>query len=89
MSDELESLDSTSVEESPSIDNVVLIDNTPIVPIQTLEDILSARQAAYQRESDPLFFDYQQGKCSKNEWLTKIEEIKMRYPKPISDIEEN
>ena len=39
------------------------------------------RQTAYTNESDPLFFKYQRGECSKDEWLAKIEEIKIRLPK--------
>ena len=40
------------------------------------------RRAAYQLESDGLFFDYQRGECSKLVWESKVEEIKQRYPKP-------
>ena len=38
------------------------------------------RQEAYRNESDPLFFKYQRGDATKAEWLSKIEEIKQRYP---------
>ena len=38
------------------------------------------RQEAYRNESDPLFFKYQRGDATKEEWLDKIEEIKQRYP---------
>jgi hypothetical protein len=40
----------------------------------------SLRQLAYQKESDPLFFKYQRGEATKEEWLEKIKEIKKRYP---------
>ena len=39
------------------------------------------RQAAYSRESDPLGMQVLRGKLEKSEWLTKIDEIKQRYPK--------
>ena len=39
------------------------------------------RRLAYIKESDPLFFKYQRGECTKTDWLNKIEEIKRRYPK--------
>ena len=39
------------------------------------------RQAAYSRESDPLGMQVLRGELDKSEWLTKIDEIKKRYPK--------
>ena len=39
------------------------------------------RQAAYKQESDPLGMQVLRGELDKAEWLTKIEEIKKRYPK--------
>jgi hypothetical protein len=38
---------------------------------------------AYQEESDPIFFKWQRDEATKQEWLDKIEEIQLRYPKPI------
>jgi len=43
-------------------------------------DNKALRQAAYVAESDPIFFKYQRGEVTKEEWLVKIEEIKTRYP---------
>ena len=40
------------------------------------------RQAAYMKEADPLFFKYQRGEATEQEWLDKIEEIRARYPYP-------
>lgn len=42
------------------------------------------RQAAYQLESDPLFFKYQRSEdgVTKAAWLAKVEEIRARYPMP-------
>ena len=56
----------------------------------TPEEILAAelaaaqanRQAAYAQEADPLFFKYQRGEATEQEWLDKIEEIRARYPYP-------
>ena len=39
------------------------------------------RQAAYSRESDPLGMQVLRGELDKSEWLTKIDEIKKRFPK--------
>jgi len=41
-----------------------------------------ARAAAYASEADPLFFKYQAGEVTKEEWLAKREEIRQRYPYP-------
>lgn len=50
----------------------------------TVEDLRyqAQRQAAYQKESDPLFFKYQRNECTEQDWLDKVTEIKQRYPKP-------
>jgi hypothetical protein len=42
----------------------------------------SERQGAYIREADPLFFKWQRGEATEQEWLEKIAEIKARYPNP-------
>jgi hypothetical protein len=41
-----------------------------------------SRAAAYQQEADPLFFKYQRGEVTKEEWESKIEEIRQRFPYP-------
>lgn len=42
------------------------------------------RQAAYQLESDPLFFKSQRSEdgVTKAVWIAKVEEIRERYPMP-------
>lgn len=48
-----------------------------------LEDqIRAARAAAYREEADPIFFQYQRGEATEQDWLDKIEEIRARYPYP-------
>jgi hypothetical protein len=42
----------------------------------------SNRQAAYTQEADPLFFKWQAGEGTEQEWLAKREEIRSRYPYP-------
>lgn len=39
------------------------------------------RADAYRNESDPLFFKWQRGESTEQEWLNKVNEIKTRYPK--------
>ena len=48
-----------------------------------LASVLQERRFAYQNEADPLFFVYQRGEITKEEWLEKIAEIKARLPKPV------
>ena len=47
----------------------------------TPEQVEESRFSAYQAEADPLFFKYQRGEVTEQEWLDKVAEIKARYPK--------
>lgn len=40
------------------------------------------RQSAYQQEADPLFFKWQAGEGTQEEWLAKRVEIAERHPYP-------
>lgn len=46
----------------------------------TKEEISELRKKAYTEEADPIFFQYQRGEATKEDWLNKIAEIKARYP---------
>lgn len=46
----------------------------PVIPSADL------RRVAYMQEADPLFFKWQRGDATKEEWLAKIEEIKTKHP---------
>lgn len=41
------------------------------------------RQQAYIKTADPLFFMFQRGEITKEEWLAEIDRIKALYPKLI------
>lgn len=41
------------------------------------------RAEAYKLESDPLFFKWQRGEATQQQWLDKVTEIKARYPDPV------
>ena len=65
---------------------VEIVPNTPLEPyVLTAEEIEQGRLAAYQAESDPIFFAWQRGETTKEAWLAKIEEIKLRLSKPIEE----
>lgn len=48
-----------------------------------LASVLQERMLAYQNEADTLFFGYQRGENTREEWIEKISEIKARLPKPF------
>ena len=65
-------------------------DGKPVLqdpPAPTHEQLLATAEAqratAYREEADPLFFKYQRGEATKEEWLAKIAEIKARFPDPV------
>lgn len=47
------------------------------------EAVEQARQVAYQRESDPVFFSFQRGEATEAEWLAAVEAVKVAYPYPV------
>lgn len=78
------------VEETPNLINGVwyqdytVVDATAEEIAQRKDDLnLQAkanRADAYRNESDPLFFKWQRGEATQQEWLDKVAEIKARYP---------
>lgn len=52
----------------------------PVVPTRAEQE--ANRQAAYTAEADPLFFKWQAGEATEEEWLAKRQEIRDRYPYP-------
>lgn len=44
--------------------------------------IESLRKTAYATESDPVFFQYQRGDATEQEWLDAVEAVKAKYPYP-------
>jgi len=76
-------------------DGLIWHDDTPKPSQQELDDawlavqynqqraaIENQRKAAYQQEADPLFFSYQRGEATEQEWLDAVQSIKDRYPYP-------
>lgn len=54
-----------------------------IVTDKSVEEISAIQEAnkkeAYREESDPLFFKWQRGEVTQQEWLNKVNEIKQRW----------
>jgi len=50
----------------------------------TIEKQEAKRLAAYTAEADPLFFKWQAGEATEAEWKAKRQEIRERFPYPVS-----
>lgn len=59
---------------------IIKIDPLKLIP--TLEQQQASRAVAYSNEADPIFFKSQRGEATEQDWLDKVEEIKLRYPYP-------
>lgn len=48
------------------------------------DGVVALRQAAYKKESDPLYMEWQYDQTAESEkaWRDKVAEIKARYPLP-------
>ena len=47
---------------------------------QANDNARTSRLAAFRDEADPLFFGWQRGENTEQEWLDKCEEIRQRFP---------
>jgi len=50
-------------------------------PARATAEVQNNRRAAYQDESDTLFFEEQAGEVAAGTWAAKRAEIKVRFPK--------
>jgi len=44
--------------------------------------VVGRRVLAYRHEADSLFFKWQRGEATEQEWLGKVQQIRERYPYP-------
>jgi hypothetical protein len=54
----------------------------PVVPPLTREQVETIRLAEYQRTADPLFFGWQRGENTEQEWLDAVQAVKDAHPYP-------
>lgn len=47
-----------------------------------LAQVQEARRQAYIRDADPLFFGYQRGENTEQEWLDAVQAVKDAHPYP-------
>jgi len=45
--------------------------------------VQAKRQTAYRAESDSIFFDYQRGDATEQEWLDAVQAVKDAHPYPV------
>lgn len=71
------------LDESPKPTKAALEALWPEVKLEAARaEVEHARQAAYQQNADPLFFQYQRGEVTEQEWLDAVQAVKNRYPYP-------
>jgi hypothetical protein len=58
------------------------VDKTWNADQPTQAEVDALRHAAYVAESDPLFFQWQRGEATEQQWRDKVAEIQTRYPDP-------
>jgi hypothetical protein len=73
-------------EEAFDIDgNQVFYDRAAVELYAAQMQAQQSRAAAFFSEADPLFFKYQAGEVTKDEWIAKRQEIRERFPYPINN----
>jgi hypothetical protein len=74
----LEWLDKTQTRPTDAEIDAEVARLTALEPVRIAE---VSRKAAYEHEADPLFFKWQAGEATKEEWEAKRAEIRARFPK--------
>ena len=73
----------TWLSETPKPTKKALEALWPEVQAEMARDTVEqARQAAYRSESDPIFFEYQRGDKTEQEWLDAVQAVKDAHPYP-------
>jgi len=70
-------LEGTPVNENGIWKQVWTVQDKTLDEINAIQE--SNRKQAYIEESDPLFFKWQRGEATQQEWLDKVAEIKSRW----------
>lgn len=54
--------------------------------VKTREEVEATRRELYQKNSDPLFFGWQRGENTEQEWLDAVQAVKDANPYPEAPI---
>ena len=73
----------TWLSETPKPTKKALEALWPEVQAEIAREVVElARQDAYRTESDPIFFEYQRGDKTQQEWLDAVQAVKDAHPYP-------
>jgi hypothetical protein len=82
-----EAVEVTGLDPMPSLGaGWTYLDGTwvpPVPPVPTVHEVEAARLLAYQQHSDPLFFAWQRGEATEQEWLDAVQAVKDAHPYPV------
>ena len=73
------------LDESPKPSKKEIEDAWPAVQFAIeMERVERARSVAYRETADPLFFQYQRGEITEQEWLDAVQAVKDAHPYPVA-----
>lgn len=72
--------DAIEVKTPPTHAKQLWVDKRWQAYLPSKEEQESKRQVSYTAEADPLFFKWQAGEGTEEDWLAKRQEIRDRYP---------
>ena len=49
------------------------------------DTVTASRQFFYQRDSDPIFMQYQRGEATEQQWLDAVQAVKEANPYPVQE----
>lgn len=49
------------------------------------DNVTAMRQFYYQRDSDPIFMQYQRGEATEQQWLDAVQAVKDANPYPVQE----
>ncbi len=70
-------VEGTPVNEDGTWKQTWIVTNKPAEEVSAIQE--SNRKQAYIDESDPLFFKWQRGEATEQEWIDKVNQIKQRW----------
>ena len=66
--------------QSKPSDDEIKAELKRLIEAQPDKDAKVGRLEAMRNEADPIFFKYQRGEATKEEWVAKIDDIRKRFP---------
>ena len=75
------------LDESPKPELSELEELWPSVESEFIHSQIENKRAeAYRTESDPLFFKYQRGEATLEDWTASVDAIRLRFPYPEEQV---